>query len=63
MYRIRLGCAAYARMNTIPRQTTVYLGGVKGEFSSEMHDVHRRRTRRCKQKTLQYQISVVVIVR
>ena len=28
MYRIRLGCAAYAQMNIILRQTTVCLGGV-----------------------------------
>jgi len=36
MYRIRLGCAdAYARMNIIP-----LLGGGRGGFSSETHDVH-----------------------
>ncbi len=37
MYRIRLGCAAYARLNIIP-----LLGGARGGFSSETHDVHRR---------------------
>ena len=52
MYHIRLGCAVYARMNIIPCQTTVCLGGVRGGFpllggarggfSSETHDVHRR---------------------
>ena len=42
VYRIRLGCAAYARMNIIPRQTTVCLGGAKGGFSSETHDVQSR---------------------
>jgi hypothetical protein len=51
MYRIRLSCATYARMNIIPRQTTVCLGGRgvgfpsregSGVGSSETHDVHRK---------------------
>jgi hypothetical protein len=41
MYRIRLGCAVYAWMNLIPHQTTVCLGGARGDFSSGTHEVRR----------------------
>ena len=34
----------WARMNIILRQTTVCLRGVRGGFSSETHDVQRRKT-------------------
>jgi len=36
MYRTRLVCDAYARMNII-----LLLGGARGGFSNETYDVHR----------------------